>query len=131
MLNDAKFLHQQLGKSWHQTPQWQSVRIPTETLYIYRPPKNNNNNQSIELFIEEFSTIVDKISKNMSHGMIVGDFNINLLQIQEREKFGDFFDLMCVNGFLPNITFPTRFAKKSCSLIDQIFCRFPESHINF
>ena len=81
--------------------------------------------------IEEFSPIVDKISKNMSHGMIVGDFNINLLQIQEREKIGDFFDLMCVNGFLPKITFPTRFAKKSCSLIDQIFCRFPESHINF
>ena len=72
---------------------------------IYRPHKNNNNSQSIELFIEEFSPILDKISKNMSHGMIVGDFNINLLQIQGREKFGDFFDLMCVNGFLPNITF--------------------------
>ena len=98
---------------------------------IYRPPKNNNNNQSIELFIEEFSPIVDRIGKNMSHGIMVGDFNINLLQIQEREKFGDFFDLMCVNGFLPKITFPTRFAQKSCSLIDQIFCRFPESYINF
>ena len=98
---------------------------------IYRPPKNNNNNQSIEVFIEDFSPIVDKISRNMSHGLIVGDFNINLLQIQEREKFGDFFDFMCVNGFLPKITFPTRFAKKSCSLIDQIFCRFPEPYITF
>ena len=98
---------------------------------IYRPPKNNNNNQSKDIFIEEFSPVVDKFSKNMSRGVIVGDFNINLLQIQEREKFGDFFDLMCVNGFLPKITLPTRFARKSCSLIDQIFCRFPEPFITF
>ena len=85
---------------------------------IYRPPKNNNNNQSIDIFIEEFSPVVDTFSKNMSHGVIVGDFNIKILQIQEREKFGDFFDLMCVNGFLPEIILPTRFARKSCSLID-------------
>ena len=98
---------------------------------ICRPPKNrNNHNQSIELFIEEFSPIIDKIRKNMSHGMIVEDFNINLLLIQERDQF-DFFDLMSVNGFLPKITFPVRFAKNWRSLIDQIFCQFPESHINF
>ena len=53
---------------------------------FYRPPKHNNNSQSIELFIEEFSPIVDRIGKNMSHGIMVGDYNINLLQIQEREK---------------------------------------------
>ena len=98
---------------------------------IHRPPNNNNNNQSIEVFIEDFSPIVDKISRNMSHGLIVGDFNINLLQIQEREKFGNFFDLMYVNGFLAKITFPTGFAEKSWSLIDQIFCRFPEPYITF
>ena len=62
--------------------------------------------------------------------MIVEDFNINLLLIQERDQF-DFFDLMSVNGFLPKITFPVRFAKNWRSLIDQIFCQFPESHINF
>ena len=98
---------------------------------IYLPPKNNNNSQNTELFIEGFSPIVDRIGKNMSQGIMVGDFNINLLQIQERRKFGDFFDWMCVNGFLPKIIFPTRFEQKSCSLIDQIFCRFPESYINF
>ena len=55
-----------------------------------------------------------RISKNMSHGIMVGDFNINLLQIQEREKFGDFFDLICVNGFLPN--FPNRIFTKIIQL---------------
>ena len=110
-----------LGSSW----------IKKHIGNIYRPPKNNNNNQSKALFIEEFSPIVDIKRNNMSHGMIVGDFNRNLLQILEREKVGDFFDLICVNGFLPKITLPMRFAKKSCSLIDQIFWRFPEAHINF
>ena len=29
--------------------------------------------------------------------------------------------MFCTNSFLPKITFPTRFAKLSCSLIDQIY----------
>ena len=32
---------------------------------------------------------------------------------------------MCTNNFFPKITFPTRFARHSCSLIDQIFCKTP------
>ena len=30
---------------------------------------------------------------------------------------------MCTNSFYPKITLPTRFANKSCSLIDQIYCK--------
>ena len=56
---------------------------------------------------------------------MVGDFNINLLQINEREKIEDLFDLMCTNSFYPKITLPTRFSKHSCSLIDQFFCKVP------
>ena len=36
---------------------------------------------------------------------------------------------MCTNGLYPKITFPTRFARKSCSLIDQIYCRFHSPNI--
>ena len=32
---------------------------------------------------------------------------------------------MWTNNFFPKITFPTRFARHSCSLIDQIFCKTP------
>ena len=32
---------------------------------------------------------------------------------------------MCTNNFFPKKSFPTRFARHSCSLIDQIFCKTP------
>ena len=34
-------------------------------------------------------------------------------------------ELMCTNSFYPKITLPTRFANKSCSLIDQVYCKSP------
>ena len=90
---------------------------------IYRPPRFNNNNQSIAKFISEFSPIVENISKDYKNVILCGDFNIDLLKLNEREKYAEFFDLLLSSGFLPKITFPTRFSKKSASLIDQIFVK--------
>ena len=53
---------------------------------IYRPPHNNNNNANIEIFIEEMSLIINTLQKENKYATIVSDFNINLLQINEREK---------------------------------------------
>ena len=90
---------------------------------IYRPPHDNNNNTNVETFIDEMSPIIDKLKKENSYAAISGDFNINLLQINEREKYDDFFDMMCSNYFYPKILFPTRIAKRSYSLLDQIFVK--------
>ena len=73
---------------------------------IYRPPRDNNNNINIQQFISELLLIIEILQ------------NINLLQISKRDKIGEFFDLMCTNYFSPKITFPTRFARHSFSLID-------------
>ena len=98
---------------------------------IYRPPHNNNNNANIEKFIEEMSPIINTLQKENKYATIVGDFNMNLLQINEREKFDEFFDLMCTNIFFPKITLPTRSSKRSCTLIDQMFCKLPHlDHAN-
>merc|ERR1711947_57638 len=67
------------------------------------------------------------LSRENSTLITGGDFNINLLQINEREKFQEYFDLFVSNGSLPQITMPTRFSKKSATLINQIFCRFSKS----
>ena len=90
---------------------------------IYRPPHDNNNNKNIETFINEMSPIIDKLKKENRYAAISGDFNINLLQINEREKYDDFFDMICTNNFYPKIMFPTRIAKRSHSLLDQTFCK--------
>ena len=62
---------------------------------IYRPPHDNNNNVNVQQFISELSPIIAILRSENTYAAIVGDFNINLLQISEREKFGDFFDLRC------------------------------------
>ena len=77
------------------------------------PPHDNNNNTNVETFIDEMSPIIDKLKKENSYAAISGDFNINLLQINEREKYDDFVDMMCLNNFYPKIMFPTRIAKRS------------------
>ena len=88
---------------------------------IYRPPKYNNRNETIEDFSTEFRPIIEKLEKEKSNIFITGDFNIDLLKLQEREKFQDYLDLFMASGFYPQITLPTRFSRKSCSLLDQTF----------
>ena len=91
---------------------------------IYRPPRRNNCNNEIDLFLEEFTPIINKLNKEKAIVILPGDYNLDLLQIQEREKIQEYYDLLVSNGMFANITLPTRFSKKSCSLIDQIFCKY-------
>ena len=94
---------------------------------VYKPPKDNNNNTNIETFLEEIAPILQKYANKKADSIIVGDFNINLLEINEREKYCDYLELFTSSGFLPRITFPTRFSKKSATLIDQIYCKITEN----
>ena len=92
---------------------------------IYRPPHHNNNNESISKFIAELSPIIEALQKENTYASLVGDFNINLLQINERETYEEYLDLMCTNTFYPKFSLPTRYSKNSCSLIDQMFFKVP------
>ena len=77
----------------------QNLRRPITIGNIFKPPHNKYNSANIERFIEEISPIINSLQKENKYAAIVGDFNINLLQINEREKFEEFFDLMCTNNF--------------------------------
>ena len=52
----------------------------------------------------------------------MGDWNINLLNIENHEASQEFFDVMMSNSLVPTITKPTRVTHKSATLIDNIFC---------
>ena len=93
---------------------------------IYRPPRSNNNNKTIKQFCEELTPVISNISKNSCHIIITGDFNIDLLQINERSEFQKYFDLFVTHGLFPNFTVPTRCCRSSSSLIDQMFCKLKE-----
>ena len=88
---------------------------------IYRPPRPSNTD--ISLFLENIAPIIESISKNSNNVVICGDFNIDLLQIDNRLKFGEYFDLFITNGFQSNITLPTRFSQRNATLIDHIFTK--------
>ena len=74
--------------------------------------------------MKEFSPHLEKLEREPVQNIILGDFNLNLLEIHNREKIAEYYDKFMSTGFLPRITLPTRFSNKSCSLIDQIFCNF-------
>ena len=94
---------------------------------IYRPPRDNYSNASIDKFIKPITDIILVLCKEKSTIISGGDYNIDLLQLASKNKFQEYFDIFVANGLLPQITLPTRFAKKRASLIDQIFCRFSKN----
>lgn len=99
-------------------------------LNIYKPPKDNNNNRNIEQFLAELTPNLLNMSGGNTDSIVLGDFNINLLEINQREKYSDYFELMIGNGYFPQITLPTRFSKKKRSLLDHIFIRSKFSYCN-
>ena len=90
---------------------------------IYRPPRFNNNDKSIANFIKEFNPFLSNFVREYDNIILAGDFNINLLKLHERQKYSEFLNLMMSNGFVPKITYPTRYARKSASLLDQIYVK--------
>ena len=60
---------------------------------IYKPPRNNNNNTNITRFINELTPILKTLDEFNCDIALAGDYNINLLQLDERQKYSDFFML--------------------------------------
>ena len=59
-----------------------------------------------------------------NHNVILaGDFNINLLKVNENIVYGEFLDLLMSLSLNPQITLPTRFSTNSGTLIDNIFTK--------
>ena len=98
---------------------------------IYRPPRSNNNNVTLRKFISEIEPVISNIAHKNNCSIITGDFNIDLLQINEIVEIQKYFDLFVTQGFFPKITLPTQPSKYNASLIDQLFCKLnnPKQHL--
>ena len=73
---------------------------------LYRPPRHNDNNETIKQFCQDLAPIISKVSKSGPDVIITGDFNIDLLQINDRSEYQKYFNLFVANGFFSKITFP-------------------------
>lgn len=95
---------------------------------IYRPPRNLHEN--LTQFINELSTNISHLISQNSDAIFCGDYNIDLLKINDKEVIEEFFDMMCTHSCFPKITFPTRFSNKNGTLIDNVFCKISNATLN-
>ena len=75
-----------------------------------------------ETFIEELTPTLDKLNKRKTEVVIAGDYNIDLLKINEKAILSEYFDMLTTNNFIPKITLPTRISSRSATLIDNFLC---------
>ena len=87
---------------------------------IYKPPKDNYNVENIRTFTAEFKNIISDLKDTNNEILIAGDYDINLLDLDTRQAFEDFFDSMISTSFYPKITLPTRLDRNKATLIDNI-----------
>ena len=83
---------------------------------IHRPPGTN-----IESFNDRLATILSKIKCENKYLYLLGDFNINLLNVEKHAPSQEFLDLLFSYSLIPTINKPTRVTKLSASLIAYIF----------
>ena len=84
---------------------------------IYRHPKYD-----LSKFMIYLETSLKKVDNENREVYICGDFNIDLLKVDERNNFQLYYNLICSFGFLPLIIQPTRVVdNQTPSLIDNIF----------
>ena len=84
---------------------------------LYRPP-----NTDIEIFNAHLNNILEILKSENKSVYIMGDYNINLLNVDSHNLSSEFLNLMYSFAFFPVINKPTRISKNTSSLIDNIFC---------
>ena len=88
----------------------------------YRPPRDININYQI--FIRELTPIPSAFEKRNAEVILAGD----LLQVNRKSIFCEFFDLLTSFSFYPKVTLPTRLSKSKGFLIDNFFVKLFEKN---
>ncbi|XP_013856520.1 uncharacterized protein LOC106512449, partial [Austrofundulus limnaeus] len=90
---------------------------------IYRAPGSNMN-----LFIEWFEKTYTAI--NSKNYFICGDFNIDLLNVNNHKLTEEFINTTCSLSLFPQITRPSRITANRATLIDNIFTNLIDNTIS-
>ena len=88
---------------------------------IYRPNSsyiNLTSAQQLDQFNESISNIINNLAGKTFY--IYGDFNIDLLKIEQHKPSADFLNSIFSLGCLQRMTLPTRCIHNSATLIDHI-----------
>ena len=92
---------------------------------IYRPRRTLR--EQTKQFINEFTSLVQDLDSTNFNIVLAGDYNLNLLKINENEICCECFDLLTYHSLFPHITLPTRLTNGGGTLIDNLFCKLNKS----
>ena len=90
---------------------------------VYRPNSayiNMSSTQQLLQFNEAINSILCKINTAGKKVYILGDFNIDLLKIEQHKPTADYVNSLFSHGCLQLMTIPTRCIHNSATLIDHI-----------
>ena len=92
---------------------------------VYRP---SSKHKKVDKFTEIFSTILRDNFFAKSDNILLGDFNINLLEHQTHQETGNYLAVIQSLNYIPIISRPTRFPvgnqRGNESLLDHIYVNF-------
>ena len=91
---------------------------------VYRPPNHN-----ISEFLDLLETPLSKVTNEHKECILIGDYNIDLLNVTVSSNADKFIDVLMTYSFTPFILKPTRFSRTSATLIDNIFSNRPENNL--
>ena len=74
-------------------------------------------------------TLFQELSNEANNVIIVGNININLLNMQN-ENTRDYIDNLIIHNYMPCITLPTKLTETTATLIDHIYLNIKLSDIN-
>ena len=81
--------------------------------------------------IDEFNIFFERgmetITADNKEMFLLGDFNVDLLKIDDDNKIDEFYNVICTNHLVLHITLHTRKTGESATLIDNIF----SNNLNF
>ncbi len=86
---------------------------------IYRRPSERV--ADLTTFIDEFTEVLHFSHQRSKFAYFNGDYNIDLLTLNQNKNYNTFYENVTAQGFFPKITRPTRLSRESHSLIDNIF----------
>jgi hypothetical protein len=94
------------------------IQMPKKNIIlslVYRSPSHDSINDVTNYVLEFLKKFEGK------QVILLGDLNINLLNIQSHPQTTHFFDSLISGNMIPQITIPTRITQTSATLIDHIF----------
>ena len=122
--NDLKIQNDCLESTWIEIKNKNNKNILCGC--IYRHPTYN-----LSEFLNYLEINLKKIASENKEVYICGDFNVDLLKLDDISNYQLYYNLLCSFGFLPLIDQPTRVVENQVpSLIDNIFCNNISEEIN-